>query len=84
MSVSHRKRRAARPVAVPEPTPGQRAASLIGLFIRENVRTMLLFVGIMTLMQAMIPWTNSATDRIPFIVVGSIFLGLSIPRRFWQ
>lgn len=80
--MSHRKRLAAEPA--PDPTLRQRAASGIGLFIRENVRAMLVFAGIVTWAQAIIPWTNDAMDRIVFGFVGAALLGLALPRRLWR
>jgi hypothetical protein len=56
----------------------------MGTFIRDNVRTMLLFVGAATIAQPFIPWTNNNDDAMWFIVIGSIALGLAIPPRLWK
>lgn len=78
--MSHRKRPA--PVA-PLPATGERLARGMHLFITENVRTMLLFFGVVTFAQAVLPWTNSAWDRIVFGLAGAVMLGLALPRGFW-
>ncbi len=82
--MAHRKRSKTHTVPQRPQSTKERIVTAIGVFVRENVRSMLLVAGFMTLVQAAIPWTNSATDRIPFIVVGSIFLGIGIPRRLWR
>ena len=79
--MSHRKR--PRPVAPSPPPTGEGIVRGFSLFIVENVRTMLIFFGIVTFAQAVIPWTNSAWDRIVFGVAGAAMLGLALPRRFW-
>lgn len=82
--MSHRRR---PPAQRPDPGPPplrERAAGAVGLFVRENVRAMLLVAGLVTLAQAVLPWTNSATDRIWFIVAGSVLLGAAVPSGLWR
>jgi len=82
--MAHRKRLQKQPKAPSPPTFREKITRGLHLFIRENVRAKLVFAGVATLAQAIIPWTNEAVDRIPFIIFGSIFLGLSVPRRLWR
>jgi len=53
-------------------------------FFKENLRIALLFIGVSTLLQAFIPWTNDRSTAPIFIIVGSVLLGLVLPRRFWK
>ena len=82
--MSRRKRPQTEPAPPTPPSLREKTAQASGLFIRENVRTMLLFAGFATLVQAFIPWTNSLDDRVPFIVIGSVFLGIAVPRWLWK
>jgi len=59
-------------------------AEFMRTFIKENVRTMLFFVGAASILQPFIPWTNDNGDAMWFIVIGSIALGFAVPRRLWQ
>lgn len=72
--------RLARTVRVPRSV---RIVNALRFFVRENARMVLFFAGAVTLVQALLPWTNMATDRVLFIVFGSIMLGIAIPRRLW-
>jgi len=81
--MSHRKR-PQRESEITPPSLREKAVQASGLFIRENVRMMLLIAGLATLAQAVLPWSNNSIDRVPFIIAGSVFLGLGIPRRMWR
>jgi len=39
-----------------------------------QVRFGLIVVGLLTLLQAFLPWTNSIADRLPFFGYGAILL----------
>ena len=56
----------------------------LGILLRENVRAMVLFSGVVAVAQAFVPWTNDRMDVVWFVIFGSIMLGLGIPKRLWQ
>jgi len=59
-------------------------AEFMRTFIKENVRMTLFFIGAASILQPFIPWTNDNTDAMWFIVIGSVALGLAVPRRLWR
>ena len=83
MRMSQKNRKKRQVVQAPMRTPlSRRILRANRRFMMENVRTMLLFAGAATLLQAFMPW--GTVDRIPFIAAGSLFLGLGIPRWMWK
>ena len=83
MSKRNRDKRRQEVVIRPPVPKSVRLINGLRAFMRENVRVMVIVMGVGFFMQAFIPWTSSAREGVYFVVAGSILLGLGLPKRWW-